>query len=591
MSRRIIVSGLLAFPLFATGCQAMPINQGHSAIDSGGSARAARPDELEQRGQVGSTANGLTPDIIYAVLVGEIAAQRGDYAEAYTHYLEAARLARNPELAELATHAAIIQDNQEGAAGAARFWLQLEPNSRNAHQVLALLEVQRGELDTATGHLRRLVEMAEAEGEEGYMLAARLMARVKEPEVRVELMHALVADQAENAEAQFALAMVAVASQRFDEAEQAAEAALRLRPEWEQAQIFLVRIMLLQGKNDHAESLLEEYIDDRPRDNNLRLAYARLLVEQKAYQKALREFELIGKGKPEDPEILFALGLLSVQLEHFPAARKHLKALLDTGQRNDDAAFYLGQLEELEGNREAALDWYGRVKTEHLFDAKVRIARLYAQGGEVERAREILQQLRHHAPEQALGLYLIEGEMLRELKRHEQAMAVYDQALENFPDDADLLYARALQAVSLNRLDILERDLKKILDADPDHADALNALGYTLADQTRRYEEALRYIERALELKPDDAAVLDSMGWVQYRLGNYEQALLYLRRAIEKLPDSEIAAHLGEVLWADNKKDQARRVWEEALARDPDHEYLKRVINRHNGLKAEHAVP
>ena len=591
MLRRNLFPGLLALTFFVSGCQAVPASQGHAAIDPQGSSPASPTGALVQGGPLAATGDGLTPDIVYNVLVGEIAAQRGDYQQAYTHYLEAARLAGDPELAELATHSAIIRDDQQGAARAATFWLKLEPNSRNAHQVLALLEIQRGALEAAAEHLRRLVRLVEADGEEGYMLAARLMARVKESETRLELMRALVADQAENAEAQFALAMVAVASQRFDEAEQAVEAALRLRPDWEQAQIFQVRIMLLQGKSDRAETLLEGYIGDRPSDDNLRLAYARLLVEQKAYEKALREFERIGKNKPEDPEILFALGLLSVQLEDFPAARRHLEALLRTGQRNDDAAFYLGQLEELQGNRQAALDWYARVKTEHLFDAKVRIARLHAQDGEVERAREILQQLRHQAPEQALGLYLIEGEMLRELKRHEQAMAVYDQALENFPDNADLLYARALQAVSLDRLDILERDLKKILDADPDHADALNALGYTLADQTTRFQEALGYIERALELKPDDAAILDSMGWVQYRLGNLEKALGYLRRAIEKLPDSEIAAHLGEVLWAHDQKEQARRVWAEALDRDPDDDYLKRVINRHNGLKAENAGP
>lgn len=179
-------------------------------------------------------------------------------------------------------------------------------------------------------------------------------------------------------------------------------------------------------------------------------------------------------------------------------------------------------------------------------------------------------------------IYLVEGTILAERDRPQEAMEVYDEALEAFPSDHDLLYARGLHAFSLGRLDAMEDDFKAILAEDPEDAEALNALGYSLADRTERFAEALSYIERALALKPDDPAILDSMGWVQFRLGNPEQALDYLRKALAAMPDGEIAAHLGEVLWTLGRHDEARRTWKAALDQDPEHEYLLRVISRHD---------
>ena len=166
-------------------------------------------------------------------------------------------------------------------------------------------------------------------------------------------------------------------------------------------------------------------------------------------------------------------------------------------------------------------------------------------------------------------------------------MAIYDAALEAFPDDENLLYARALAAVKRDRIVAAEQDLRRIIEIDPEHADALNALGYTLADRTDRYEEAKKYIERAFALKPEEPAILDSMGWVNYRLGNYELAIDYLRRALANMSDGEIAAHLGEVLWAMDRRTEAWEVWDAAIEEHPDHDYLKEVINRHRAANEE----
>ena len=211
----------------------------------------------------------------------------------------------------------------------------------------------------------------------------------------------------------------------------------------------------------------------------------------------------------------------------------------------------------------------------------MRIARILARSGEVSRAREIIQQLRTQIGKESIQLDLMEGEILSGIKHYQAAIDVFTRALEEHPDNPELLYARALVAVDIDRIDILERDLKSILERDPDHTEALNALGYTLADRTDRYQEAVGYIERALRLKPNNAAVLDSMGWVQYRLGNNRDALRYLWRAMELMPDSEIAAHLGEVLWQQGERKLARKVWDEALRKEPDSDYLLRVLERY----------
>lgn len=527
-------------------------------------------------------AKTLTPDIIYSVLVGDIAVQRGRFVVAYAHYLQAARLSRDPRLAELATRAALSMDDEAGAAEAAGFWLELDPDSATALQIAALLAVDAGKSEDALTHLRRIVELGRGkDGDgDGYMEAARLLARVKDIEVRVRLMNELLAMDPERPEAQFASAIIAASAGDNAGAERAAGRALELRPRWSEVQVFLVRVLLAEGKKSEAADSLVRFIGESPEDEALRTAYARLLVEQESYAEARKEFERLLESKPRDSALLFAVGVLSLQMKDYPAARRYLEDLLETGQRRDDALFYLGQLEEQEGNQDAALSRYGQIRSEHLFESQIRIARIHAERGDIDRSRELIQQIRSHSPERAETLYLIEAEILREIKRYEEAMRVYDEALAAIPDNLELLYARALQAAQMKRVDILERDLRRILEKNPDHADALNALGYTLTDQTDRYEEAQVYLKRALELKPDDAAVLDSMGWLQYRLGNNQDALRYLRRAADILQDPEIFAHLGEVLWVDGNRDEALKVWKEALERDPESDYLRGVIER-----------
>ena len=412
----------------------------------------------------------------------------------------------------------------------------------------------------------------------GFMQAVMVVGKLHDQKYGLELMRELAAEYGDDPKALYSYAVVAAGAGDYDLAESSIRRVLELEPDWAEASVLLSRILLQRGDASGALSVLGDAVEDKPDSLVLRVAYARQLVEARQLEKAYAQFVELLKVEPGSPDLLFSAGIVALQLEKYDAARRHLTALTVAGTRKDEAMYYLGQTEEMDGNLEAAAAWYAKVAGNYQRDAQVRRARLLARRGQLAGARDLIQALRVREPDQSVRLYLIEAEILREAGRADEVMRLYAHALKFYPNDPDLLYDRGLYAVELGRLDILEQDLTQVIQDNPDHADALNALGYTLADQTSRYSEALGYIERALALKPDNAAVLDSMGWVQYRLGNNLDALRYLRRALELQPDAEIAAHLGEVLWVTGDREAARRVWETALAQNPDDELLQRLM-------------
>jgi len=564
-----------------------------SPIDDAGifAGVAVKPDQaqaaVEQPPKKTVRPSELTADLIYAVLVGQIAAQRGEQEIAFAHFLLGARLARDPRLAELAANVVLTLDSATAMQQTADLWLDLSPGAIGAHQLAAYARLKADDVPTAMEHLRRIIALAAAEGGDGYGRAAHLVSKLELPDRRLKLMETLTSEESESADAWFAQAIVAASADRHEEAVDSAQRAAELRPGWNLPRIFLVQLFLNRGDRKQAHQILEAFVNESPDDQKLRLFYAQLLINEQEFSRARNLFEQMLRNAPKAPDVLFALGILSLQLKDLEAARDYFIQLHATGERKSDDAYYLGQVEELADNPEAAVSWYRKVAGEHAVDAQVRIALMRAKQGKVVRARELLQQLRDQWPEDAPMIYLVEGTVLTDLDRPDVAMAVYNAALETFPGDQDLLYARGLHAFSLDRLDIMESDFKAILAEDPGSAKALNALGYSLADRTDRFTEALSYIERALALKPDDPAILDSMGWIQFRLGNPEQAVEYLRKALALMPDGEIAAHLGEVLWSLGRHEEARSTWEAALDRDPDHEYLLRSMGHYNFTRSD----
>jgi len=258
-----------------------------------------------------------------------------------------------------------------------------------------------------------------------------------------------------------------------------------------------------------------------------------------------------------------------------------LERMVRWNRRSGEAHYYLGGIAERRSDTTAALQEYVQAGEGYEFiPAQARIASLLANDGLWEEARAHLDNLRTQKPEHRQQLILIEAQLLADRGQEQEALDFLDAILQQEPENVELLYYRAMTGQRFGQLDILEADLRRVIELDPDNADALNALGYTLTDQTNRHEEALELIEKALTIKPDEAAFIDSLGWVQYRLNNFEMALTYLRRAYEMFRNDEIAAHLGEVLWVAGDKSEANQIWEEALELAPESEILKNVIQR-----------
>jgi tetratricopeptide (TPR) repeat protein len=381
----------------------------------------------------------------------------------------------------------------------------------------------------------------------------------------------------------FAYAHLAMRHAKFDQALETLNKVLEIKPGWSKVVILKSRILAMQNSEEAALAYLEKEMQgESGEDIEIALTYARMLTEARQFEKALDQFVTLSQREPRMAELHYFAGVLALQLKKTDLAREHLKTVLDLGtQRVLEARYYLGQVAELEDKMGEAIDRYASVRRGDLyFNAQVRVVALLSEEDQFERARDHIHSIRVSNDKQQLQLFLLEGDVLREARRYQDAKQFYTSILDSYPGETSIRYARALIAEKLGELDLAEKDLLAIIKAEPDNAQALNALGYTLADRTDRYQEALGYIKKAFELEPEDAAVMDSMGWVKYRLGDYDEAIRHLRRANELAKDPEIAAHLGEVLWVSGNKNGALEIWEQSLEENPDHEILLRVMKR-----------
>jgi tetratricopeptide (TPR) repeat protein len=559
-------------PALLVGCAATGTRQQEDP------ATAITAEEEKVDADIGA----LSPEIVYNILTGEIALQRQQLDLAYEHQLQGALLANDAQAAERATRIAIHQKDFPKAMEAVESWVELAPENFQARVMAVTVSLWMQEKEKALEHLQKVISLSENKGEDGFLHAVAAITQARESRMGLQLMQQVAAGYPDDSRAHYAVALVAVVAKDYGVAEREARRVVKMNPEMAKAHVLLARVLITQKQGEEAKKVLREAAARFPKHKALNTAYGRLLLELNEIEAAYTQFKKLRRLLPEAPEILLSLGVLAIQLDRLDEAGTYLRKLSRWKKYGDEAAFYLGRIEEKEKRLDKAVDWYRKVTTNKRLrvDAQMRVARILAREGELAEARETLAALRREVPARSADIYLVEGGILGELAAPEVVLEHYDKALKAHPDSSELLYARGLYASTHGQLDSAEQDLRKIIQQDENHADALNALGYTLADQTDRYQEALGYIERALTLKPESPAILDSMGWVQFKLGDNEQALEYLRRAYEIFPDGEIAAHLGEVLWVTGSKDEARKVWQEALEREPENQYLLRAVER-----------
>lgn len=530
----------------------------------------------------------LTREVLFQVLAAEIAAQRGQLGTATATYLTLARNTKDPRLARRATELALADRSLERALAGARLWYEFAPSSALSRQTLEALFLANGNLTEVEPLLAARLAEARSSGAlpQAYQQLQRTLVRAPDLAAALNLLQRLSRQDQSLPEARVAMGQLADAAKDFERAATEFRAALGLKPTDPTLAVQTAQAASKSAAgNAGAVQVLEDFLKANPKATEARFTYARVLSQLERPAEAQRQMQQALSEDPDNPAILYAMAQLARQLKQPEVARGHLEryvALPRTVQRDNIPAFlFLAQLAEEAGQIPKAIEWLEKVnRGEAFLPALVSRANLMAKQGRIEEARELLRSTNVATNRERAQLSSAEAQLLRTANRPAEAFEVLDQALERMPNNPELLYDHGMAAERLNKIDIMERSLRKLIELRPDHAHAYNALGYSLADRNLRLDEAFTLISKALQLLPNDGHILDSMGWVLYRQGKLEEAASFLQRAFDATPEAEVAAHLGEVLWKQGKSAQARAMWQRAQQLDPANETLRETLSR-----------
>lgn len=526
--------------------------------------------------EIGSS---LSPQILYQFLIAEIAGQRGQYGLAASAYADLARSTRHAAIARRATEIALHARQLDAALESARLWNELDPDDPAARQTLATVLVASNRVEELAGTLATDLAAAGPQLDALLLRLNRIFARLPDKLAVQRLIEQVTVPYISHAEAHFARSQAAINARDPVRAGESIDQALRLRPNWEMAAVFKAQQM---EKGQELIEFLRQFVTANPEAHEARLAYARALVGEKHYKESRAEFRSLLSALPDNTDVINAVGILSLQLDEPQEAEPQFRRLLELGRGDlNQARFYLGQVAEHGKRNDEALRLYDEVDGgEHRTAALLRGSQILAKQGKIEEARQRLQTARSLLPAEGARLQIAEAQLLRDAGRNDDAFAILAAALEIDPDQTELLYETALAAEQLGRIDVAERHLRRLIALKPESSQGYNALGYSLADRGTRLDEAQQLIDKALSFAPDDPFILDSKGWVLFRTGRHADALESLRRAYSLRPDPEIAAHIGEVLWAMGKRDEAASVWRDAVKTHPTNAVLGATIKR-----------
>lgn len=530
----------------------------------------------------------MTPQMMYQLMNAELAFKKGDWQGPYLTLMSLAQQTRDPRLAKRAAEMALSAKQADDALAAVKLWRQYAPNSDEANQYYLGLVVLSDNLAEAESALKQ--RLAEATpGARGLVMfqAQQLMMRAKDKEAAIAMLERLVAPYGNMMESHVVLAQSALARGAKDDALREARTALQIKPDSEIAILTLAQVT--EGDEASAK-VLADFLQAHPDAKEVRTAYARMLVNAKQYEAARREFLVLDKAQPDNPGNLYALGILSMQTNDNKTAEQYFTRFVEVMEKAPEeerdpskAVLILSQLAEERGDIPAALAWLDRLDTPDpkiQFGADLRRAQLTAKQGDLAGARKLLGTLKPEDPAEQAQVVLIDAQLLRDAGKNQEAYRLMEQGLKRFPDNMDFLYDFALMAEKMGKTDVMEKSLRQVIAKAPENHQAYNALGYSLADRNVRLKEAYQLIDKAQKMAPTDPFIMDSMGWVQYRMGKLDEAETQLRKAYQLRSDPEIAVHLGEVLWKKGQHDDARKLWREARAKDPKNDALKSTLSR-----------
>ncbi|USE35147.1 tetratricopeptide repeat protein [Endozoicomonas sp. SCSIO W0465] len=581
--RRCSKALVLFFVVFLVGCSSQTVRQV-------GSVATTLSDSQSQL-QADDPVTPFEAETLYDLLVAEVSGQRQRYDLALGNYLKQAHKTRDIGVAQRAYQVAVYVGARQAALDASLLWVELQPDNPDALNGAALELVYAGQYERAFAQMSQQLSLG---GSPAFDILASAVGndQGKHSEGgRLDLVRQFEAlSQAYPNERVLKLGQ-AILLQQVGEF----ESALALANELLKQDRGFVSAIMVKGRALHklkrdaeAEVMLFEAVQRYPDKNRLRLLYGRVLVHAGKLDQARKQFEVLLERAPGESDVVLSLGLITLENGLEQEAGQYFEQLLTLGERDNTAHYYLGRLSEKQQKYASAKEHYLSVGPgKEFMAAQVALTGMLVEQDKLKEALTYLGEARNRHPARMESLFLLEGELLVNDGQLDKALTLFERALKTNPESVNLLYSRAMVYEKLNNLEGMEQDLRSILEFEPDNAAALNALGYTLADRTDRFKEAEALILQAYELDSEDPAILDSMGWVQFRLGNFDQAEKYLRMAYRQFPDAEIAAHLGEVLWARGEQDAARLLWAEALQKSPDSQILKDTMDRLTGAEPE----
>ena len=575
---------ILCLAALSALCFSLPVpaaEHGTVAGKKASSARSVRKAPTPAAGVMPAEFSDQTGQNVFQVLLAEIALQRGNLDLAAKAYSDLALRTRDPKVLERTVEIAGFSRRFDLAIDAAKLWLDVEPSSVRAQQMLTSVLIMSNKLDELAPSLTRSLENDKESLANNLLGLNRLFARNKDRLAVFLLIDKVCRPFVDMPEAHYAVAMAAASASMYERAGTEVQRALELRPDWDVAALLQAQVMTQTSVPD-AIAFMQGYLERHPDSPDMRLHLARVLVNEKRYDEARTHFAELLKAYPDRAEVVYPVALLALQQNDRDLAEQQLRHLATLNIQDKGLAYYyLGQIAEDRGKGDEALAFYALVGPgEHYVTSQLRSAYLLGEQGKLDEARKLLIAAKAVAPAQATQIAIAEAGLLRKAGQNKAAFDLLDKRLKEKPDDPDLLYESALLAERVGKVEVMERRLRRLIELKPDSAQAYNALGYSFAERKTRLAEARKLIEKALQYAPDDTFILDSMGWVLYRQGDLAGALRELERAYSLRDDPEIAAHLGEVLSAAGRKDEARKLLREALEKYPKNEPLREAVKK-----------
>ncbi|PCJ30492.1 MAG: hypothetical protein COA99_18085 [Moraxellaceae bacterium] len=562
--------GLIVAALFIVSCTLTPVQQ----------TPASTPTQQQTDYQSPRETRSFEKETLYELLVAEFANKRGRPDLALGHYQKQAHITKDAQVTARATQIAQQMGAQQAILDTSMLWIDIEPDNVHARVTATLQLLKYKQFDQALDQVEALLDLSSTLKYD-QLLRNTTRANATQRSQIIQRLTSIIKKHPNNAQLWAIKAMLENSNNLMTDATNSIMQALTIKPDYTHAILFNSGLLIKLGKNTKALNYLEQQSKTYPLDKNLGIAYSKVLAKRKDHPKLSKQLGTLAENFPNDPSVLLSTAQIAQSTQLIAIAKKHLNLLIERDQLTIEAHNFLAQIAAGEDDFDAAAEHLKMIKPGPGYTAaQIKIASIQQRQGNIEAARETLQSAQQLAPDETLAFQLAEAELYSKDEQHQKAINILNIIINKKPEATSALYMRAMAYAELNQYQQMEKDLRIVLKFQPNNTAALNALGYTLADHNNRLEEATNLIEKAYALSPKDPAIIDSLGWLKYRMGDNEAALLLLRKAYSLFKDQEIAAHLGEILWVMDQKEEAQAIWQNGLETTPDSVIIRKAMKR-----------